>query len=114
MPHVHVVLDPQIIALLGLLLPMVTALVTSRFADSAVKAIVLLLLAAVAVAFKQIVASNGAFDLGDTAWTIFLTFLTAVGLHFGLLAPVKVTGSGGVIQRSAPGGIGGSGVRDAA
>jgi hypothetical protein len=100
MHEVHVVLSAQVIALLSVLLPAATAAVTKRFADSAVKALTLLALAIVASVFGGIVADGGGFDVGATAWTVFITFLTGALMHFGLLEPLKVTGKHGAIAKA--------------
>lgn len=91
---------------IGTVLPMIVALVTNRFADSAVKAGVLVLLSVIGGALAQIQAAGGRFDLVETLTAVFMTFVTAVGLHFGLLKVVGLTGSGGAIARKVPGGIG--------
>jgi hypothetical protein len=92
--------------IIGTVLPAVVALVTSRFADSAVKAGVLVLLSVVGGVLVQIQASGGTFDLVETLVAVFMTFVTAAASHFALLKPVGVTGSEGAIARSVPGGLG--------
>lgn len=110
MTHIHLTLTPQIIALLSVVLPSLVALVTKRWADSSVKAIVLLALTAVVGTFDVVRDNGGGFDVAEVFWDTLITFLTAVAMHFGLLAPVRVTGSDGVIQRgTADFGVGGSG-----
>jgi hypothetical protein len=92
--------------IIGTVLPAVVALVTKRFADSVVKASVLVLLSVVAGALLQIQKSGGEFDLVETLVSVFMTFITAVSMHFGLLKAVKLTGSEGRIARAVPGGLG--------
>jgi hypothetical protein len=93
--------------IIGTILPAVTALITNRFADSAVKAGVLVLLSVVAGALVQIQASGGTFDLVETLVAVFMTFITAAASHFALLKPFGVTGTEGVVARAVPGGLGG-------
>lgn len=99
--------DLWLVFIIGTVLPAVTALVTARFASSAVKALVLVLLSVVAGALVQIQASGGTFDLVDTLVSVFMTFVTASAAHYALLKPIAVTGSNGAIARAVPGGVGG-------
>lgn len=87
-------------------LPIIVALVTKRFATGNVKALVLLLLSAVTGTLTSIQASGGTFDLESAITGTVISFITAVGIHFGLLGPTGVTGRDGTIQASVPGGIG--------
>lgn len=94
---------------IGVLLPAVVALVTHRFADGTVKALVLLFLSALTGVGTQIAANNGDFDVAPAAMAVLTAFGSAVLAHYGLLKPAGVTGSEGVIARAVPGGLGGSG-----
>lgn len=96
--------------LASLVLPMVVALVTSRIAHPGLKAVVLAALSAVTAIVQALISAGGA--VGAVDWSGSLAdavgiFLVAVALHFGLLAPLKVTGSDGAIQAAVPPGIGG-------
>jgi ABC-type antimicrobial peptide transport system permease subunit len=102
-----VIVDPTVLAVLvGAVLPMVTALVTHKLADSSVKALVLVLLSIVAGWLTELQKNGGSFQLWPTVVNILITFATAVVTHFGLLQPLHVTGSDGMIQKVVPGGIG--------
>lgn len=105
MSHVQLTLAPNTIVLLGILLPAAVALVTKRYADSWVKAVTLLALAAL-MALVDVIRDNAGIVSGQMFWDTLFLFLDAVGLHFGLLQPTRITGSNGVIQRAVPQGIG--------
>jgi hypothetical protein len=105
--HYAITLDPRVLLILASLLSMATAFVTSRFASGHVKALTLLALSIVTSAVAGWQENGATFVVGDVAWTALGLFLTGVLLHFGLLKPVGVTGSDGVIARAVPGGVGG-------
>lgn len=91
-------------------LPIVVAAVTSRFADGAVKALVLLGLSALSgllVGVLAAVNAGQAVDWSHVLFTAAVGYVMAVASHFGLWKPVALTGSNGVIQMKAPAGIGG-------
>lgn len=95
---------------LGVVLPMLTGLVTSRLAHSGLKAVVLALLSAIGGLLNELYAVGGNVELYD--WSSGLAnaltvFLIAVGLHYGILKPVGVTGANGVTQTAVPAGLGG-------
>lgn len=93
----------------GSALPMLVALVTARVASGSVKSVMLAVLSAVAGIVNELVAVGGVLpdmDWNSTVSQAVLTFLIAVGLHFGLLKPAGVTGSDGSIQTKIAGGVG--------
>lgn len=97
--------------LLGVVLPMLVQLVTANVANGGLKAIVLAVLAAIAGLVQALFDVGGDFTVVDwnTAFSAALTtFLLAVGLHFGLLKPVGITGKDNVIGRIVPQGVGGN------
>ncbi len=89
-------------ALLSLVLPALTALVTKRLASPAIKSVVLLLLTVIAAVIQQGVIDNGVFDIEEVVATALTQFVFAVAVHFGLLRPTRVTGPDGVIQSATP------------
>jgi hypothetical protein len=93
--------------LLAAVLPMATALVTARFANSSIKAIVLAALTVIATALQQVFDDGGSFEWRPFLVTTTLQFVLSVGLHFGLLKPTGVTGAGGAIASAVPVGVGG-------
>lgn len=87
-------------------LPIVVALVTKRLASGAVKSVTLLLLSVITGWLTSLYATGGVFELKAAAVGVAVSFITAVGAHFGLLGPSGITGKNGAIAVSAPGGIG--------
>lgn len=92
--------------LIGTVLPAVTAFVTQRFATGAVKSLTLLALSLISGGAASLVATDGDFELKAAIIGFFVTFVTGVASHFGLLKPVGLTGTDGAIARSVPGGLG--------
>mgnify|MGYP001616832433 CR=1 FL=1 len=93
--------------LLAAVLPILTALVTARFANSAVKTLVLVALTVIAVALQGVFQDEGLLHVREFTIQTCLQFFLAVGAHFGLLKPLSVTGAGGVVATSVPQGVGG-------
>ena len=94
----------------SVLLPIAVALVTARVADGAVKALVLLGLAAVTgllTAWLTAINAGQPFDLLQAGFDTLVAFVIATAAHFGLWRPVNVTGSTGVVQVAVPAGVGG-------
>lgn len=93
----------------SVILPALVAFVTKQTAHSGVKAIVLLVLAAVTGFVDTWIdaANQGViFNFGAAAVATLMSFAVAVLAHYGLLKPVSVTGSTGAIQTNVSGGIG--------
>jgi len=80
---------PQVLALvIGVLLPLLTGLVTRSTASSNTRAVTLLGLSAVTSVLTELADTLGtgaAFDVGASALAALGTFVTGVGIHFGLL-----------------------------
>lgn len=94
---------------IALVLPMLVALFTSLQASGAIKAVVLAVLAAITGLAQELINAGGVltgFDWDTAASNMLWTFLLAVGLHFGLLKPLGVTGRDGGIASAVPVGIG--------
>lgn len=97
---------------LGLVLPMLTGLVTSRLAHAGLKAAVLALLSAIGGILNELYSVGGVlagFDWSAAVANAVSVFLIGVGLHYGLLKPTGVTGANGVTQTAVPGGLGNRG-----
>jgi predicted Na+-dependent transporter len=95
---------------INVVLPIVVALVTSRVAGGAVKALVLLVLSAISsylVAILASVEAGTAVDWSQTTFTALVGLVVAVSTHFGVWKPTGVTGSDGLVQRKVSAGIGG-------
>lgn len=93
----------QLISLLvGTLLPILVALITDRAASGAVKAVTLLALSAVSAFLSAwLVALNtaAAFDWSQTLFSVLVTFIVAVAMHFGLWKPAGASGSDGPVAK---------------
>lgn len=78
----------QVLALLiGTVLPLIAGLITRWNASAGVRAVVLLVLSAIAsflTAWMDAVNSGTGFDIGATLLAVLGTFLVGVGSHFGL------------------------------
>lgn len=77
--------------LVGVVLPLLVGLVTTRATDPAVKAVLLALLSAATGLVSEWIATPHGFDWRVAGLTALGAFLTAVGSHFGLLKPVGVS-----------------------
>lgn len=109
MPVYDLAVDVTWLTLLAtVLLPMLTALITARLAHPGLKAGTLAVLALSTAVANDLLANDGvgSFDLGSSLATFLMVFLGAVGFHYGLLKPVQLTGSEGVIQGVVEGGLG--------
>lgn len=91
---------------LGVVLPMVVALVTKQLASGRTKTLVLLALSVIATVLQSLVAADGRFVVSQFILYFLVTMGTAITSHFGVLQPLEITGKNGVIQESVPGGIG--------
>lgn len=92
--------------ILSTVLPILTGLATKRLTSSGVKAWVLLFLTILTGFFTSLGPTGGRFELKAALVGVFVSFITAVGAHYGFLKPSGVTGTDGSVQRSVPGGIG--------
>jgi hypothetical protein len=98
--------------LVNAVLPIVVAIVTSKVAGGAVKALTLLILSAVSgflVSWLAALDAGEPFSLSAAGFTALMGLVIAVAAHFGLWKPTGVTGSDGVVQTRLSGGIGGRG-----
>jgi hypothetical protein len=102
---VFVIPDLWLTLLIGAVLPAVTAVLTSKLAESWVKALVLLGLSLVSGVAVQARAGGGAVTQ-DMLLGVAFTFGAAVVAHYGALKPLRVTGSDGLIQNAFPRGLG--------
>lgn len=76
--------------LLGTVLPILVGLVTKRVTSSAVKAVLLLALSAVAGFLTELINSSN-FVWQQALLTTLITFVTGVAMHFGLWQPTGVS-----------------------
>lgn len=90
--------------IVGVVLPMLVGVITHRLAAGWLKSLVLLALTVLTALLTDTVVSD--FHWRTFGMTFVLQFGSAVVAHYGLLKPVGVTGSNGLIQKLAPAGIG--------
>lgn len=84
--------------LVGVILPLIVGLVTTRVTNSSTRALLLAVLSAAAGLLTELgesIAAGTAYDIGVGGLAALTTFLTAVGLHFGLYKP---TGTAAALQ----------------
>lgn len=91
---------------IGTILPAAVAFVTKQYASSAWKAWVLVALTVLTAIAQTVLTNGGSFELYETLTTFFMTYVTAITVHLGLLKPAGVTGAEGSISQSVPGGVG--------
>lgn len=100
----------QVLTLLvSVVLPALVAVVTKRMASPGLKAVTLLLLAAVNGFLSELLdalVTALPFELSAAAMGWLMSFLLAVIAHYGLLKPIGLTGSSGAIAKKMPGGLG--------
>jgi hypothetical protein len=92
-------------ALVGILLPLLVQLIAKAHASAQVKSLVNLGLSAAASVLTPLVASSH-IDWRLTGLSFLQVFVLAIATHFGLLSPVGLTGSTGLLARIFPGGVG--------
>lgn len=100
--------DPiNVVRVLGLLIPIVTALVTKSSATSGQKAVVTLVLSALTSTVVYLVANDGSgYDWAGFVNAFINTFVPAIVAYYGLLKPTNITGS--IAAKTADVGIGSS------
>jgi hypothetical protein len=79
--------------LVGVILPIIVGLVTTRVTNSGIRATLLALLAAgtgLLTELGETIATGTPYDLGVGGISALAAFLTGVGLHFGLYKPTGV------------------------
>lgn len=91
---------------IGVVLPFVVSLVTAKVASGRVKAFVLLVLSLLSASVVTAVADSS-FAWDEVLNDAIVIWPTAILTHYGFWKPTNVTGSEGVINAVAPGGLGG-------
>lgn len=84
------------------ILPAITALITKRFAHAAWKGTVLFVLSVIAAVLGEVIKNGGTFSVVQTVLFVINTFGVAVVAHFGLLKPLGVSGTHGVLAKKTP------------
>lgn len=86
--------DPtNVVRALGLLIPLLTALVTKKVASQGLKSVVTLVLAAITAGAAVLVADDGGFALNAFVNAFINTFVPAIAFYYGLLKPTGLAGS---------------------
>lgn len=84
--------DPtNFVRLLGIAIPIVTALITKSTASSSLKSIVTTVLSAVTATAAYLIAADGSYDWQGFVNAFLNTFIPAIALYYGLYKPTGVT-----------------------
>jgi hypothetical protein len=89
----HLPLVAILLLVAGTVLPLLVGLVTTRVTAPGIKSILLAALALVATVLGQVIVAlqtGEPFDVGAALLLALVTFLIAVGMHYGLWKPVGV------------------------
>lgn len=84
--------------LIAVVLPLLVGLVTTRTTSAGLKAVLLAALSAVSALLTSLAAAietNQPYDLAAALFATVMTFLVAVGMHFGIYKP---TGASVAVQ----------------
>lgn len=87
-------------------LPALTAYLAHQAASKQVKTLILVGLSIVGGIGNALIQSGGSFTFSQAGIWALVTFVIASVMHSGLLKPLGLTGSAGLIMTRFPGGIG--------
>ena len=87
-------------------LPALTAFITHRYAGKGFKAVILVVLSLAGGVANEMIQQGGNFSLTQSGIWAVITFMSAAVLHSGLLKPLGVTGSEGLIAKTFSRGLG--------
>ncbi len=90
---------PLLAFLSATVIPILVGLLAKARASGGVKAILSLVLSAVA-GLLAVAIDGGGLLTQETATAWFYAFVAAQAGHFGLLKPMKITGAGGAVPQS--------------
>jgi hypothetical protein len=93
-------------AIVGVVIPLLVALVTKQNASSRFKSWALLVLSALGGYFTTLLASDAPVDWKSVGLATLSIFVTAVASYYGFTKPARVAGTEGIIQRNITGGLG--------
>lgn len=108
---VGISLDPALLniivinTIVGVLLPLLVQVAAKHSAPAWLKTIINLFVSAATGVLVPLLSAD-TIDWKLVIISIFQVFVLSVASHYGLFKPAKVTGSGGVIAKALPGGIG--------
>lgn len=97
--HVVVIAASWLAIISGTLIPFITGLITKKVASPAVKAVCTAILSVIAGIVSAAQANNGAIHLEQSVTNIFVAFITAIGLYYGLYRPTTAAAK---VQNIAP------------
>ncbi len=84
--------DPEtVVSLIGLLVPVVVAIVSKRVASAGLKGVLNLLLSAVAGSVAYLVTEMGTYDLAGFLGATLNTFIVSIVSYYGLYKPTGIT-----------------------
>ena len=89
----------------GVVLPILVALVTKQFASSAAKSITLVFLTVLGSGLVQAQEAGG-FITEEAISNSVAQFVIAVAAYYGVWKPTRVAGADGRVAAAVPGGIG--------
>lgn len=87
-------------------LPWLVDLVSRRFANGRVKSILLTVFAVVTVLIQEALQHGGDFDIPSLIGKFVTALATGFVTHQYVWKPLLITGDSGVIQKTAPAGVG--------
>lgn len=90
--------------LVASVLPIVVGLIKSRYSSSRLGALLLLFFSVISGWLTSLSATDGTFEVKTAFTSIFISFVTAAGFHYGFLKP---TGTTEAVVKAVPGGVGG-------
>ena len=97
--------DQYLNVLVSSVLPLLVAVVTTRFANSTFRGFVLLFFSVITGWLTTLQQTGGTFEVKATIVSIAISFITAVAAHSGVLNGT-VTGDQGFILKLIKGGVG--------
>jgi hypothetical protein len=94
----------NVVRLLGLLIPLLTALLTKKLASQGLKAVVTLISSVLLGSIAYLVAADGGYDWEGFVNAFINAFLPAIAAYYGLWKPTGVAGT--VANKTARFGVG--------
>lgn len=79
--------------LLGVLVPLLVAVITKRYASPGLKATLNVLSAAIVGSLGYMVAADGGYDLDGFVNSFLNTFIVGIATYYGVYKPTGVTGT---------------------
>lgn len=83
----------NLVRLLGILIPLATAIITKQVAASGLKSVVTLVLSILAGTIVYLVSVDGGYAIGGFFNAFMNAFLPAIASYYGFLKPTGIAGS---------------------